>query len=89
MPGRFESRDAIRAHRTVTRFVLGTRLLERAAAAAPSPLADGELTRLAADRPLLGALSGGVATASDDDLSEFGLEALLSGIAETVAAAAG
>lgn len=79
--------DAIRAQRTVTRFVLGTSLLERAAADAPSPIADPELAALSGDRPLLGDLMGALASSTDDSLFEFGLEALLSGIAETVAAA--
>jgi TetR/AcrR family tetracycline transcriptional repressor len=73
--------DAIRAQRTVTRFVLGASLLERAAADAPAPVSDPELTALAADRPLLGDLIRAVGPAGDDALFDFGLQALLEGIA--------
>lgn len=73
--------EAIRAQRTVTRFVLGASLLERAAADAPAPVSDPELAALAGDRPLLGDLIRAVGPASDEALFEFGLQALLAGIA--------
>jgi TetR/AcrR family transcriptional regulator, tetracycline repressor protein len=79
--------DAIRAQRTVTRFVLGTSLLERAAGEAPSPVGEPELAALSADRPLLGDLMRALGTSTDDALFEFGLEALLGGIGLMVAGA--
>lgn len=79
--------DAIRAQRTVTRFVLGTSLLERAAADAPSPVADPELAVLSGDRPLLGDLMRALGSSTDDALFEFGLEALLGGIGLLIAGA--
>lgn len=80
--------DAIRAQRTVTRFVLGTSLLEHAAVDAASPITDPELTALSADRPLLGHLMRALGTATDDALFDFGLEALLGGIGLVIAGAA-
>ncbi len=80
--------DAIRAQRTVTRFVLGTSLLEHAADDAPSPVSEPELVALTEDRPLLGALLGALETSTDDALFEFGLAALLAGIEQIVAGAA-
>ena len=79
--------DAIRAQRTVTRFVLGTSLLERAASGAPSPIVDRELAALSTDRPLLGDLMRTLGTSADEGLFEFGLEALLTGIGSTIAGA--
>jgi AcrR family transcriptional regulator len=80
--------DAIRAQRTVTRFVLGTGLLERAAADAPSPIADPELAALSGDRPLLGDLMRALGSSTDEALFDFGLEALLTGIGVLIAGAA-
>ncbi len=80
--------DAIRAQRTVTRFVLGTSLLERAAGGGPSPIADPELAALSSDRPLLGDLMRALASSTDEALFEFGLEALLTGIGVLIAEAA-
>ncbi len=74
--------SAIFAQRTIVRFVLGASLIDRAADAAPAPVADEELAALAQDQPLVGELMRSMDDpATDDALFEFGLELLLDGIA--------
>jgi AcrR family transcriptional regulator len=80
---------AIRAQRSVVRYVLGTSLLERAAEDAPPPVPPDELEALAAERPLVGALMRSLGPASDAAQFDFGLEALLGGIGLLIAEAAG
>lgn len=74
--------SAIFAQRTIVRFVLGSSLIDRAADAAPAPVAEEELAALAQERPLVGELMRSMDDpATDDALFEFGLELLLDGIA--------
>jgi AcrR family transcriptional regulator len=70
------------AQRTIVRFVLGASLIDRAADAAPAPVAEEELAALAQERPLVSELMRSMDDPSTDDaLFEFGLELLLDGIA--------
>ena len=70
------------AQRTIVRFVLGASLIDRAAEAAPAPVAEEELAALAREQPLVSELMRSMDDpATDDALFEFGLELLLDGIA--------
>lgn len=78
---------AIRAQRSVVRYVLGTSLLERAAEDAPPPVPPEEMEALATSRPLVGALMRSLGPESDDPQFTFGLEMLLAGIGRLIAEA--
>lgn len=76
---------AIHAQRTIVRFVLGASLLEQAADDSPAPVSGAELAALSSERPLVGELMRSLGPGSDEALFEFGLDALLAGVAQRVA----
>jgi len=82
-----DGESAVFAQRTIVRFVLGAGLIDRAAGAAPAPVAPEELAALERERPLVGALMRSMGDpVTDDALFEFGLELLLDGVAARLAA---
>jgi len=77
----FDEETATYALRTVVRFVLGFSLIEMAGEGAPAPLAQDELDALARDQPMVAGLMRSLGPGSEDALFEFGLRALITGIA--------
>lgn len=76
----FDRETAIRALRTVVRYVLGSALVDQAADDAPAPVSAADLEALAARRPLMGHLMRSLGEGADDALFDFGLAALLGGL---------
>jgi AcrR family transcriptional regulator len=77
----FDQPTAILATRTVVRYVLGFGLVDRAAEDGPEPVAGEELAAVAVERPLVGALMRSLSPGAEDELFDFGLEAILAGLA--------
>ena len=76
----FDRDTAIRALRTVVRYVLGTALVDQAADDAPAPVPAEDLDAITARRPLTGDLMRSLESGADDALFDFGLAALLAGL---------
>ena len=84
--GGLDHRSAVLAQRTVVRFVLGFALIDHAAERAPRAATDAELAAVRVEQPLVGELMSSLtAGEADQELFDFGLEALLAGL-ETVIA---
>jgi AcrR family transcriptional regulator len=81
MAAGFDRHAAILATRTVVRYVLGFGLIDRAAEDAPEPVPGDELAAVAEERPLVGALMRSLSPGAEDELFDFGLDALLGGLA--------
>ncbi|WP_281412194.1 TetR/AcrR family transcriptional regulator C-terminal domain-containing protein [Miltoncostaea marina] len=79
LEGGFERAAAIRALRTVIRYVIGASMVERAAGDEAAPVGADELAALSTARPLVGELVGSLGTPGDEALFEFGLAALVAG----------
>ena len=77
----FGPEDAALALRSVVRYVLGFGLIDMAGEDAPAPLPEAELEGLARDQPLVAGLMRSLGPATEDPLFEFGLGALIDGIA--------
>lgn len=82
-----DRRTAILAQRTIVRFVLGFSLVDRAAEDAGSPATPEELDALQVDQPLVGELMRSLGPESDQELFDFGLEAILEGLDRIIARA--
>ena len=80
-----DRRTAILAQRTIVRFVLGFSLVDQAADDAPATATAQELEALNADQPLVGELMRSLAGGSDQELFDFGLEAILEGLDRIIA----
>jgi len=89
MAAGLDQETAIRAQRSVVRFVLATSLLEQATDDAPAPVPAEEIAALATARPLIGDLMRSLGPASDDAQFEFGLQAMLGGIGLVIAGTSG
>jgi AcrR family transcriptional regulator len=81
----FDRETAIHAQRTVVRFVLGASLLEQAADDAHAPVSGAEMAAIRSEAPLVSEVMGSFGPDSDEALFEFGLDALLAGIAQRAA----
>ena len=77
----FDPETAAYALRSVVRFVLGFSLIDMAGEDAPAPLADAELGALAREQPMVASLMRSLGPRTEDALFEFGLQALIAGIA--------
>jgi AcrR family transcriptional regulator len=77
----FDPATAASALRTVVRYVLGFTLVDMAGEDAPAPLPEAQLDELSRDQPMVGDLMRSLGGGSDDTLFEFGLEAIITGIA--------
>lgn len=77
----FDPETATYALRSVVRFVLGFSLIDMAGEDAPAPLADAELGALAREQPMVAGLMRSLGSRTEDALFEFGLRALIAGIA--------
>lgn len=77
----FDRAIAIYALRTVVRYVLGFGLVDMAGEDAPAPLPQAELDELSRRQPMVGDLMRSLRVGSGDALFEFGLEAIITGIA--------
>lgn len=82
-----DRRTAILAQRTIVRFVLGFSLIDQAGEDAPATATAQELEALNADQPLVGELMRSLGNGSDQELFDFGLEAILEGLARIIARA--
>ncbi len=80
----FGEADATLALRTVVRYVLGFGLIDMAGEDAPAPLPDADLDGLAREQPMVAGLMRSLGPATEDALFEFGLGALIDGIAARV-----
>ena len=84
--GGLDHRRAVLAQRTVVRFVLGFGLIDHAAEQAPRVASDEELAALRTEQPLVGELMRSLtAEQADQELFDFGLEALLEGLDRIIA----
>ena len=77
----FDPETATYALRSVVRFVLGFNLIDMAGDDAPAPLPPEELDALGREQPMVAGLMRSLGPASEDALFEFGLRALITGIA--------
>ena len=80
----FDPQTATLALRSVVRYVLGFSLIDMAGEDGTAPLDDDELDELGRHQPLVAGLMGSLGTGSEDELFEFGLRALITGIAAGV-----
>ena len=84
--GGLDHRSAVLAQRTVVRFVLGFALIDHAAEQAPRVATDAELAAVRVEQPLVGELMSSLtAGEADQELFDFGLEALLAGLEAVIA----
>lgn len=77
----FDQETAAYALRSVVRFVLGFSLIDMAGEDAPAPLPPSELEALAQEQPMVAGLMRSLGAGTEDPLFEFGLQALITGIA--------
>lgn len=77
----FDPATATYALRTVVRYVLGFTLIDMAGEDAPEPLPAAELEELSRDHPMVADLMLSFGPASEAELFEFGLRAVITGIA--------
>ncbi len=80
----FDQETASYALRSVVRYVLGFSLIEMAGEDAPAPIAPAELDALTHDQPMVADLMRSLGPETEDALFEFGLRALITGIAAQV-----
>ena len=77
----FDQETAAYALRSVVRYVLGFSLIDMAGEDAPAPLPPSELDALAREQPMVAELMRSLGAGTEDPLFEFGLQALITGIA--------
>lgn len=77
----FDEDTAAYALRSVVRYVLGFSLIDMAGEDAPAPLPPSELDALAREQPMVAGLMRSLGAGTEDPLFEFGLRALITGIA--------
>lgn len=77
----FDAEGATFALRTVVRFVLGFSLIDMADDDLPAPLPPDELETLGREQPMVAGLMRSLGPGSEDALFEYGLDALIAGIA--------
>ncbi len=77
----FGAEEAALALRSVVRYVLGFGLIDMAGEDAPAPLPEAELRGLSQEQPMVAGLMRSLGPATEDVLFEYGLGALIDGIA--------
>jgi len=77
----FDEQAAAYALRSVVRYVLGFSLIDMAGEDAPAPLPAAELDALTREQPRVAGLMRSLGADTEDPLFEFGLRALITGIA--------